>query len=170
MSSSEDEFPALKHAVIKDTKSQVIAQAEADVKAFVDNSVINEEASSDDLESTYNFTQKEKDKSIDIRNAERLYKLASGSKTSDRIRATAYIKAAVDAVDKRKRRTKKLEAKKIKKMKDSKKVKKAANTLIHLGIKPKSVANDPIQNIPKQSDFEPTSVQVFATPSPSNVT
>ena len=82
------------------SSSDDVAQAKADVKAVVDDPPVNDEATSDDsdMETNFNYTQREHDKAIDIRNSERMYQLASGSKTSDNVRATAYIKAAVDAV------------------------------------------------------------------------
>ena len=102
MSSSEDKFPVLKHAIVRDHKAEAAAQAKADVKSYIDDKKAKDEGFSDDddLDVTFDYTQRESKKAVEIRNTERLFQLANGGRPCDKVRASAYLEAAIGAVEK----------------------------------------------------------------------
>ena len=164
MSSSEDEFPCVRATIVRDPKAEakakeVKADAEARAKAIAEFVADEEDA---------DFTQHYREKSI--RNSRRLSAMATKS-SGDRVRATAYLGVGMKAAEKRKKKLKKVESVKKQKQKDSKKLQKVVESLFAMrspATKSPTSTSTPTQEC--RRDFDPVSIQAFASTSPKGTT
>ena len=164
MSSSEDEFPCVRATIVRDLKAEakakeVKADAEARAKAIAEFVADEEDA---------DFTQHYRENSIC--NSKRLSAMATKS-SGDRVRATAYLGVGMKAAEKRKKKLKKVESAKKQKQKDSKKLQKVVESLFAMrcpAMKSPTSTSTPIQEC--RRDFDPVSIQAFASTSPKGTT
>ena len=114
MSSSVDEFPALKNVNIWDHKAEGRAQAEADAKVMID-AIVNPASKhtpkndDDDFAEIFDFTQRESERAERfMKTTDRIAKMTQGGKPGDKVRATAYLEAALSAVENNKKCAKRI--------------------------------------------------------------